>query len=75
LAKLRAKTLRPAHGAHSAFPGSTQTISASLLAHSLKMQSVKILSVPQRKHSLGLGAAAARFHFAQATGQKKGKHL
>jgi hypothetical protein len=57
----------PGTGAPSAFNGTTATISSFLLASSQTF-AVEILSVPHRKHSLGLGAGASRFEVPRQTG-------
>jgi single-strand DNA-binding protein len=63
----------PGTGVPSAFPGSTPTISFVHWLSGLAEKKDEILAVPQRKHSLGLGAAATRFQSAQANGRKE-KH-
>src|SRR5437764_3958408 len=60
----------PGTGVRSAFAGSTPTISFLMLI-ALARAKDEILAVPQRKHSLGLGAAATRSWVPRQTGRKR----
>lgn len=75
LAQLRAKTLRPAPAFALLSMEPPQQFPVCLSLARLAEVAVKILAVPHRKRSLGLGAAATRFWVPRQTGRKRETHV